>query len=301
MDKFIVVGDIHVSFNGPKRRESNYYTCLINKLKQIRDLQKENDNCPVICLGDFFDTKVAEHLEKMIFDLSPLLKNWYSLIGNHDNHKENGSDLRGTSFGLLNESGFLKLGKDFSKKYNKDNISYDFYDYYKREDYHKNKKDNKDLKIAFIHDYIMPSGTNVNYEFKECKENDYNIVFCGHYHYNFDEIKGKTRFINPGCLMRTTIAKDDINRTPQVILVDFSKEDPIIYHKLKYNSSESVFEQNNNILDNTFDSKFTEMLLKNDLTTSSSNDIIEILKKNNVEDSIISYIEEKNKEVEQND
>lgn len=296
--KFIVVGDIHADFVGPKRRTENYYTCLVDKLKQIRAIQKDNENCPVICLGDFFDHKVTEHLEKMVFDLVPLLKNWYSVIGNHDNHKENGADLKGTSFGLLNETGILKLGTDFCKKFESDTVHFDCFDYYNRDQYGTKELKEGVINVAFIHDYIMPSGTKVNYEFKECAESGYDYVFCGHYHYAFDVKKGKTRIINPGALMRITIAEEDMLKEPKIILVDFEQPDPIIYHKLKVLSSEVIFEQNKEVLDTTFESKFTEMLLKNELVTGSTQDIVSILKKNNVDDKLVNYIERKAQEVE---
>lgn len=296
--KFIVVGDIHASFVGPKRREDNYYTCLIDKLKQIRVIQKDNNNCPVICLGDFFDHKVTEHLEKMIFDLVPLLKNWYSVIGNHDNHKENGADLKGTSFGLLNETGILKLGTDFCNNFDQDILHFDCFDYYNRDQYGTKELNGKDINVAFVHDYIMPSGTKANYEFKECAESGYDYVFTGHFHYAFDVVKGKTRFINPGSLMRMTIAQEDMIKEPKIVLVDFSQKDPIIYHKLKIKSSEAVFKQNKAVLDTTFESKFTEMLLKNELVSGSSQDIVSILKKNKVDEKIVNYIEQKSREME---
>lgn len=296
--KFIVVGDIHASFVGPKRREDNYYTCLIDKLKQIRAIQKDNNNCPVICLGDFFDHKVTEHLEKMIFDLVPLLKNWYSVIGNHDNHKENGADLKGTSFGLLNETGILKLGTDFCKKFSNDKVHFDCFDYYNRDQYGTKELDKSVVNIAFVHDYIMPSGTKVNYEYKECAENGYNYVFAGHYHTPYSVTKGHTDFINPGSLMRMTIAQEDMIKEPKIVLVDFSQKDPIIYHKLKVLAPEAIFEQNKEVLDTTFESKFTEMLLKNELVTGSTQDIVSILKKNNVDDKLVNYIERKAQEVE---
>ena len=296
--KFIVVGDIHASYVGPKRREDNYYACLIDKLKQIREIQKENNNCPVICLGDFFDHKVTEHLEKMIFDLVPLLKNWYSVIGNHDNHKENGTDLKGTSFGLLNETGILKLGTDFCKKFSNDKVHFDCFDYYNRDQYGTKELDKSVVNIAFVHDYIMPSGTKVNYEYKECAENGYNYVFAGHYHTPYSVTKGHTDFINPGSLMRMTIAQEDMIKEPKIVLVDFSQKEPIIYHKLKIKSSEAVFKQNQAVLDTTFESKFTEMLLKNELVSGSSQDIVSILKKNKVDEKIVNYIEKKSKEVE---
>lgn len=297
LDKFIVVGDLHASFTGPKKRQDNYYSCFVDKIKQIKDIQEKNDNCPIICLGDFFNNKIVEHLEKIAFDLIPLMKNFYSLIGNHDNHKENALDLRGTSFGLFKETGLIGLGSDFKNKYDNDKMNFDFYDYYNRNEFKNKNLDNNKINIAFIHDYIMPKNTKVNYEFKQCVETEYDYVFCGHYHYDYDYQIGKTRYINPGSLMRMTIANEDINRHPKIILFDFNSKDKIKYIKLDIKSSKDVLNNVENILDNNFESKFTEMLLKNDIISGDVNDITNILKKNNVSKEIIDYIEEKSQEV----
>lgn len=298
---FIIVGDLHADFNGPKRRTDNYYECFLDKMKQIKEISKQNGNCPIVCLGDFFNHKVTEHLEKMVFDLIQILKGtqFYSLIGNHDNNKENALDLRGTSFGLLKETGIIKLGEDFSKEvFNNNNCNADFFDYYKREEFGKNTKDFK-FNIAFVHDYIMPKGTKVNYDFKECKENKYDFVFEGHYHIPYDVTVGKTRYINPGSLMRMTVAEEDMNREPKIVLFSILDKEPIKYIKLKAKPYKEIFELNKSILENNFESKFTDMLVKNELTSGNTEDIVKILEKNNVDKKVINYIKTKNEEIEQ--
>lgn len=295
--KLLIVGDIHCDFVGPKNRSENFYNCFIEKIKQIEQIANVCDIDNIVCLGDFFENYVVDYFERIIFDLSTILskRNWYSLVGNHDNKKVDGTDIRGTSFGALVATGLLKEAKHLPNILQ--NVNCDIFDYYNRENFDKNKKFDDKLSIAFIHEFVMPENTNENFDFKKCEESNYDFVFCGHYHYDFDEKVGKTRYINPGSLMRLTINKKDADRNPKIIIFDTETRE------LDYVLLET---KNDVFLNNTaneekllnFNSKFTEMLIDKNLTQGNSNDIITLLKKNNVDEKIVKYIQKKTEEIE---
>lgn len=281
MANYIIVGDLHIKYKAPVFRKETYFEELKNKLNQINILAK-NNNAKVICLGDFFNSYVEDYFELISYELSDLIYGWYSIIGNHDCKSIDGS-LKGTSFGVLEQLQQIKI-PNFSE--------IDCFHYYNREKF-TGKSNNK---IALIHDYIMPSGTKENFEYKECFENDYDIVFCGHYHYPFSVQVGKTRFINPGSLMRSTVKELQLNRTPEVIL--FNSETLDVEHiPLKVKPLQEVSNTlEENKLDKDFESKFVDMLLSNNLN-GGTEDIIGILNKNNIDKSIINYVENKLKEI----
>lgn len=283
MANYIVVGDPHIKYIAPTFRKETYFEELKDKLNQINIISK-NNQARVITLGDFFNSYVEDHFESIMYEISDMIYGWFSLIGNHDCKNTEGN-LKGTSFGVLETVGYIRTEPP---------AFLDFYHYFKRETFPKQSKN----KIALIHDYIMPKGTKENFEYKECKENGYNIVFCGHYHYPFDFTVGNTRYINPGSLMRSTVKELQLNRTPEVILFNDQSLDvkhiPLEVKPLIEVSN--TLEENK--LDKTFESKFVDMILKNDLANNNSNDIINLLQKNNVEISIIKYIEKKLKELQ---
>lgn len=283
MNNYIIVGDPHIKYTAPTFRKETYFEELKDKLNQINIIAK-NNNARVITLGDFFNSYVEDHFESIMYEISDMIYGWFSLIGNHDCKNTEGN-LKGTSFGVLEAVGYIRTEQP---------AFLDFYHYFKRETFPKQSKN----KIALIHDYIMPKGTKENFEYKECKENGYNIVFCGHYHYPFDITVGNTRYINPGSLMRSTVKELQLNRTPEVILFNDQSLDvkhiPLEVKPLIEVSN--TLEENK--LDKTFESKFVDMILKNDLANNNSNDIINLLQKNNVEISIIEYIEKKLKELQ---
>ena len=281
MNNYIIVGDLHIKYIAPIFRKETYFEELKDKIKQINSIAQEN-NAQVICLGDFFNSYIEDYFESIMYELSDLIKGWISLIGNHDCKNVNG-DLKGTSFGILEKMQYINIEAPKGM---------DFFHYYNREEF--NGKSNN--KIALIHDYIMPSGTKENFEYKECSENDYKLIFCGHYHYPFDINVGGTRYINPGSLMRSTVKELSLNRIPEVIL--FNDETLEVKHiPLNVKPLLEVSNAEENKLDKTFESKFADMLLQSDLTNNDSNDIINLLKKNNVEVSIIEYIDKKLKEI----
>lgn len=283
MANYVVVGDPHIKYTAPTFRKETYFEELKDKLNQINIIAK-NNQARVITLGDFFNSYVEDHFESIMYEISDMIYGWFSLIGNHDCKNTEGN-LKGTSFGVLETVGYIRTEPP---------AFLDFYHYFKRETFPKQSKN----KIALIHDYIMPKGTKENFEYKECKENGYNIVFCGHYHYPFDVTVGNTRYINPGSLMRSTVKELQLNRTPEVILFNDQSLDvkhiPLEVKPLIEVSN--TLEENK--LDKTFESKFVDMILKNDLANNNSNDIINLLQKNNVEISIIKYIEKKLKELQ---
>ena len=283
MANYIIVGDPHIKYTAPTFRKETYFEELKDKLNQINIIAKEN-NARVITLGDFFNSYVEDYFESIMYEISNMIYGWYSLIGNHDCKNTEGN-LKGTSFGVLETVGYIRTEPP---------TFLDFYHYFERETFPKSSKN----KIALIHDYIMPKGTKENFEYKECFKNDYRLVFCGHYHYPYDITIGGTRYINPGSLMRSTVKELQLNRTPEVIL--FNDQSLDVQHiPLKVKpliEVSNTLEENK--LDKTFESKFVDMILNNELTNNDSNDIINLLKKNNVESSIINYIEQKLKELQ---
>lgn len=281
-NNIIVVGDIHIRYTAPSFRKNTFYNELLNKLNQI-NLLANKYYADVVCLGDFFNSFVEDYFESIAYDLSTVINNWYSLIGNHDSKSVDGN-IRGTSFGVLVKSNLLKVINTV------DNI--DVFHYYNREDYTGKSKNN----IALIHDYILPKGTKENFEYKECEENDYKLVISGHYHYPYDVTVGNTRYVNPGSLMRLTVKELELNRTPEVLLVN-TVDNSVKHIPLEVSPLSDIVEHTDVQEVNVFESKFVNMLLQSNLEDNNVHNIVDILKQNNVDPNIVSYIKSKVEEI----
>jgi len=176
--KLLIVGDPHIKYTAPTFRKETYFQELKDKINQINIIAKEN-NAKVFCLGDFFNSYVEDYFELIVYELADMIYGWQSLIGNHDCKSVDGN-LKGTSFGVLVQMDTIKIPNCGS---------FDYFHYFNREKF-TGKSINQ---VAFIHDYIMPSGTKENFEYKECFENDYEIVFAGHWHCFSDDTEVLTK------------------------------------------------------------------------------------------------------------
>ena len=300
--KLLIIGDLHLRYTAPINRKETFYNELLNKLEEIKQIQLQNniDDENVICLGDVFDDFIIDYAEKIIFDVILYIKGWTFLVGNHDCKEKNG-DIRGTTFGMLVQTGIINVCK--RSIINKEFLL-DFYQYYNRQNiYNMNFNINDNMyktKIAFIHDYIVPNKIANKYHAKDvvtCEnmKSQYDYIFCGHYHYDYDITCNGTRFINPGALLRKTIADDDMKRKVKVCIFDLYKidNDPVQYIYLKScKDYKDVFNINNDdIIKKDFDSQFIQKLQNVKLYGNTFDDVINLLKDNKVDNDVIEYVD----------
>lgn len=299
--KLLIIGDLHLRYTPPINRTNDFYQDLLNKLKEIKQIQFENniDNENVICLGDVFDDFVVDYAEKIIYDVIDYIKGWTFLIGNHDCKEKNG-DIRGTTFGMLVQTEIINVCK--RSIINKEFLL-DFYQYYNRQNiYNMNFNINDNMyktKMAFIHDYIVPNKIAKKYNVEDivtCEnmKSQYDYIFCGHYHYDYDVVCNGTRFINPGALLRKTIDKEDMKRKVKVVIFNSDEQDPIKYIYLKScRNYKDVFKiEENDIMKKDLDSKFIQQLQDIKLYGNTFGDVINLLKSNNVDNNVINYIKD---------
>ena len=298
--KLLIIGDLHLRYTPPINRTNDFYQDLLNKLKEIKKIQLDNniEDENVICLGDVFDNFVVDYAEKIIYDVGPYIKGWTFLIGNHDCKEENG-DTRGTTFGILQKLNIIKVKQIITK----DNHILVFFNYYNRNQIYKYDFNIKEIidsiKIAFIHDYIVPNKIAKKYNIEnivtcENMKTDFDYIFSGHYHYSYDIVYKNTRFINPGALLRKTIDKDDMMRKVKVILYNSNSEEKIKYIYLKScRNYKDVFKiDENDIMKKDLDSKFIQQLQDIKLYGNTFSDVINLLKSNNVDNNVINYIKD---------
>ena len=89
--------------------------------------------------------------------------------------------------------------------------------------------------------------------------------------------------------------KKDSERNPKVIIFD-TESGELDYVLLEVKNNVFSLNETNDINVLNFNSKFTEMLIDKNLTQGNSNDIIVLLKNNNISKEIIDYIQKKTKE-----
>jgi len=239
----IFLADIHLSLKAPLWRsaEPDWLEAQARPLKEVRELQ-EKYKCLVVYAGDIFDRnkKIADGWNaspELINFAIEYLPNGYAIPGQHDLPNHQYDDIRRSAYWTLAEAGKIKSIKpEGVVTINTDGknrlILCGFPPGYEIKSMNgcKDDRDEGDIWIAVIHDYIWIPGHSYPKATLESKlktqpdeYNDdgkwkgYDVVVYGDNHKGFLTEIGDTAIFNCGTLMRRK--SDEINYKPQVGLL----------------------------------------------------------------------------------
>lgn len=238
--KLLFFTDTHIRGTTPKNRKDIFVDTIERKLVEIINIIKEEKIDFVLHGGDLFDRPdvsiaIASKFA-MILDKIPVP--FYLVSGNHDIYGHNPDTINRTMLGLLDALGVLRLIKNGEKIIlEKDNIKvqltgqpyvYDI-DTPNHLDYYLLKDIDPDVNysIHMVHGMLLdrPFIKGIPYTLiDDIKDTLADITLSGHYHGGFKVTKiDEKYFINPGSLLRITNSLKEIERIPQVILIDLDK------------------------------------------------------------------------------
>ena len=262
----ILTSDWHIMEHTPPCRTDDFLETELNKVKQIRKLQKKYD-CPVFHAGDLFEkARPSLYLVKRLMEVLP--SNFNTILGNHDLVTHNIELYDKSAIALI--EGFNKLNLLSGKHYNQK--QYEYIDF-------------NDRKILITHEMIWqgkepwPGCTDpeINELFKIYPEPD--LILTGHNHKTIIAEKDDRLIINPGSLTRHKA--DQIKHDPCVFLYDSSINKAIpAYLKIE----ESKNKQLQKFIDNLKTTKVKEISFENNLEI--------LLKQNNIPSKIEQIIKE---------
>ncbi|TJX16233.1 metallophosphoesterase [Tissierella creatinini] len=242
--------DTHIRGTNPKNRIDDFPQTLENKLNEIVDIIKVNRIDYVIHGGDLFDRpdisiSVVSRFSKI---LKSIMVPFYIISGNHDIFGHNPLTVNRTILGLLNQLDFLTIINENQKIILEEGnkriqltgkpYSYDIDTDLERSGYIlKERAEDVDLAIHIVHGMLLdkPFVKGVPFTLLEdIKNTKADITLSGHYHSGFNtvEIDGKY-FINPGALVRITNSLREIDRIPQIVIIDIGENINLEYIKLK--------------------------------------------------------------------
>ena len=134
--RFLYIGDMHLCDNTPSMRIDDYHQTLINKIKEIKKIARENNCTAILQGGDFLDTpRISEEMlsryisafndvdiNDVVFnainaeyyedELENIIKTYCPLIGvvgNHELYGETMKSFEKTSLAFLQKIGFMNL------------------------------------------------------------------------------------------------------------------------------------------------------------------------------------------------
>ncbi len=231
--KLLLTGDWHLRSTTPAKRRDDFRATQRRKVERVLEIGREHQ-APILQTGDIFDSEhpglstVNEYLEL----LRTYEHGFYSVPGNHDIYGADLGTLHRTAFktlvaggavrvldhepvGLLNEA-VCAVGHTYMHE-TKPTVPTGRRGYSTSE---------PALKVLVTHEMVL-----VDKLWREQEDFTYagdymkihkgwDLVVCGHYHYQFSARVGDRVIVNPGALVRIKRSKGDMAMDPSVVLFD---------------------------------------------------------------------------------
>lgn len=242
--------DSHIRGTSPKNRKDNVVDTLENKFDEISQICNYYDVDYILHGGDLFDRpdvsiSIVSKFAKILNEIDIPI---YMVCGNHDIYGHNPNTINRTMLGLFNAIDMVNVIKEGDVIYlNKNDIvvqltgqpyTYDIDDEKNRFKYMVSSVgDNVDYSIHMVHGMLLdrPFIQGIPYTLiDDIKDTKADITLAGHYHFGFNTVKIEDKyFINPGSLIRITNSLQEIERIPQVVLIQLEDEITIDFIPLK--------------------------------------------------------------------
>lgn len=234
MSKFSFYTDIHFSGQTPRNRLDDYPATLLEKLKEVYCYSEEQGCDFVIFGGDMFHThRIYSYdvMSKMIDIISSSKLNTFSIIGQHDLRGYNRTTFDSSAFSfIINRCENFEIL--WEEKIVNDCLLTPSHVWDNLFDLSISSGSENLYNVLIAHHLL----TNKKAMFdiintKEFVDNfdgkcPFQLVLSGDLHDGYDVHKiENTWFCNPGSLSRRSIS--DINRMPQIAIVDTEQENPV--------------------------------------------------------------------------
>jgi len=236
--KFLYLTDTHIRGHNPWTRKDNFAASLAAKIQEVVELANDHGVAAVLHGGDFFDlpAPALPTVGQFAAILRKLNAPLYVVPGNHDIYGYEPESLDRTMLGFLARLGVLHILTPSVKKYFRGrsltvqltgqpfHYAIDCRD--PQEDYCVAKV-GCDIAIHLVHGMLVPkplySGAPYTLIEQIAPYTQADYTLASHAHFGFQEVVYDGRyFINPGSLARLSAHPKDIERFPQVVLLDFS-------------------------------------------------------------------------------
>jgi DNA repair exonuclease SbcCD nuclease subunit len=234
--KFLVCGDLHLDTKAPGKRQDDYPEVMLDKIRQVDEIARENTDGDVIQTGDVFNRLNVRnsYMTKIIRTFNECYCSWHSIAGNHDLHFGKVSKIDQSPISILFSSCLQDLTKgkklqwvqgsnDGTELYDKEafkEIYFNAYHFDSRFELPKKENGRDAFEVLVVHQYPEDYYGLEKEVIDREKAQQYDLVILGHEHTTKELEFGDTPVLVPGALSRLTAGADDLNRTPVVYTVD---------------------------------------------------------------------------------
>jgi DNA repair exonuclease SbcCD nuclease subunit len=238
--KILYFTDTHIRGTTPKNRKDDYVNTLEDKFLEVLKIIEDERIDFVIHGGDLFDrpdisVSVVSRFAKILNRINIPI---YMVSGNHDIYGHNPQTVNRTMVGLLDNLGIVNIIDDLGKVIlEKENIKVQLtgQPYIYNIDDPSNRKyyivddvnEGIDYSIHLVHGMLLDRPFIKGIPFTlidDIKTTKANITLSGHYHSGFKKtIIDDKYFINPGSIVRITNSLREMERQPQVAIIDLDE------------------------------------------------------------------------------
>ncbi|GAV22513.1 metallophosphoesterase family protein [Carboxydothermus pertinax] len=237
--RFLYITDTHFRGNSPQNRLDDFPQTLRKKMEEVVQTAQSFQVDAVFHGGDLFEVPnpAINVVGDVVRFLKDLRKPFYIVPGNHDLFGQNPQTLSRTMLGLLGQVGLIKILEAGEKVFFEENgiklqltgqgYHFDLDTERGREGYLVKNKE-ADLAIHIVHGMLLdrPFLQTVAYTLiDDIKDTQADLTLTGHAHLGFKEVTVNHRkFLNPGALVRTTVLAAEVNRRPQMVLIEAGRD-----------------------------------------------------------------------------
>lgn len=260
MISFIYRTDVHASDHSPASWKGDYPTEIWSNLRQIGELAKKHKALAVLDGGDFFHRKApSKNSHGLIVKTSEIHKKYpcptFSIEGNHDIVYNDLESVPAQPLGVLYSTGvFNHLSEEVFESEGKRVrvVGLPFSENRCIEDFHIEKKPEDDFLIVIAHALAseVPPSTMESFfgepVFKYSdllSENGPDIFMFGHWHRDQGAVQlGKTWFVNQGAVSRGSLTHENMERNPNVALIELDQTARVTILPLVVQSASEVYD-----------------------------------------------------------
>jgi DNA repair exonuclease SbcCD nuclease subunit len=218
MKNFIFTTDWHIRHNVPINRVDDVLEQQFRKIEEVLQIAKKYE-ATILHGGDLFNIYNPPYwlVSKVIDAIMGYEVDIYGPPGNHDLDGGSLQSLGNTAINMLYKSGVIK--PLIGGHHRLDDIvvkSVLHRKHYQDADYIVDRQYDEDFKVIITHNLVTPNPVPFPHTLVSNIKTNAKLVLCGDFHGAFQAKHGDTWFVNPGCLLRQSIA--EINHSPGVIL-----------------------------------------------------------------------------------
>lgn len=261
--RILYLTDTHIRGTSPRSRTDDYQQTIKRKLLEVIEIIRHEQVDLVLHGGDVFDRPNLS--PAVVRDFVQLFQQFevpiYAVAGNHDMYGHNPATIERTMLGLLDTLGIIRLLNEGDRvRFEKAGIVVQLsgqafhFELDKRDttaDYCVTNEIEADFCLHMVHgmlvDRTLPEGVAYTLLDQVQVPDAPDILLTGHYHAGFPVRKhGGKYVINPGALARVNNHPSEMERTPQVVLINLTDKIDIRFIPL------ATAEEGEVVLDRTY-------------------------------------------------